>query len=437
MGEYSADFCLGIFPNGDYWGVEHIRNMFCLMILPRLRKKYGDEYCKTIKISVGVSDCHSVDNDEKTLWIISGEYHSSFGKVDESFAPYAENLSRLVNGSVTVYRRTEESVFPIINANGMHFRKIAALAVLFAFEKLFVEYPYTTEEEKALAELIDKNNPALINALLEPHLNALRKQEEEACINELIDGSFEAEAEDIKERIKHCKHEYERCLERLQQEASDIAEYTQLLKCIESRTKADLENYKKVIELLGISISKSDNNLHNLLIENLSYLTNYDMDYAETVIVTERGSAEFFGGRKYLQPLFKAIFIDRRYKIRVYQKYIWSKDRRSISSGCDVTLHNKEKSAIANPHIYHYSCFGTGRGEALGECLMTGNWEGFFAEIKSVTSCIGFNDASARMFLEDVAEMMDEKFIEDKSGNIFTPQEILDKLKEEEQCDQG
>lgn len=392
------------------WTIHTVINVYTLLIYPHLKEKYPTARIKFVDIYREIPQVYR-ENEAVTETVKLLEHQ------------------KRVSESIRIYYNSEDIESPLIQLCYEEYNyqfMVTALALPFIYEPILGKNFLTEEEKQVFAALAD-DNTAPLKALLEPHLKKLREAEEGNALNELVNHQREEKIAKLRHQIADFRKLYVKTAETLRQYAMEIQDDETTLAALEQTSEIQTDELLNSLHQMKMNICKTDN--HNYDISCLTHLTNYDMDIAETRIIGREEKYFFSEETKILRSLMKAIFIDRKYKVRIFQQYGWNSVMGSITGNSEMI--SKEKSAIANPHISHYDCFGAGRKELLADLLLHNDWEGFFAEIQAVTSCISFTDASARDFLEDILDNREEKFIEDKEGNIWTPNEIMKKLKAE------
>lgn len=396
--------------NVNWWNIHAFINVYALLIYPHLKEKYPEA---RIIFSEFL---------EKPL-----TNYTERKDVNDALKILADH--RIITYDTEVYYNNEAIETPWIKTDILPTsRRYADLAISlpFIYEPILGKN-FLTEEEKQIFAALAKGDTAPLKVLLKPHLEKLREAEEGNVLNELVNYQREERINKLRRQIVDYREDYTKTAELLRTYAMHIQDDEAVLAALEQTDGIQTDELLNSLHQMKINVCK----LHdrNYDISCLTHLTNYDMDIAETRIIGREEKYFFSEETKMLQPLMKAIFIDRKYKVRIFQQYDWDPVAGSITG--KVAMISREKSAIANPHISHYNCFGAGRKELLADLLLHNDWEGFFAEIQAVTSCISFTDISARDFLEDILGNRKEKFIEDKEGNIWTPNEIMEKLKAE------
>lgn len=349
-------------------------------------------------------------------------------KITDAISAYIENKSG-VDIKIWIPREKNKADPPIIWIDAYACGGDIVKAMPVAFCQLLEEHPLTEEEEKAFASYSEHNDSSGLLAIVQRVVNALYEDKAEDIFINMANGAVKEQISSLKNSLKQNTDIYNNYLKRLYEIANKMQVTRTTLSALESapdRTKMYKEIFSSVTNM-GIKIRPNGNDYS---IYCRTWLTNYDADIAETYILGKRSS--YFTNSPDFKMLFEKIFLNPKheYKVRIFQPYKWNKVD-GVNRDATALLYDEVEKAIQNPHLFHYDCMGSGRDAILAEAIANSNWEGFFGEISAISSCISWGDISAQRLIIDMqGELYGKKFIEDRSGNIWSPRELIAKLTE-------
>lgn len=403
-----------------------ISNVFRTIVVPRLEKAG-----KKDKAVISYTNNRNVLNANSAVAIV---HAMIFPNSQEGYTktPYSEALEKFVYNKfatpIYIGLPIDKGSPPIIFCN-TDICPSAAIALTFPliFDELFAEYPLTENEANIFSDLAEGNTNILAE-YLESIMEAICEENEESDFISLASKSTTGQLAELKNSVSRLQDSYKAYSQELFKISKQINEKDVLIRVLENAPDRT-DEYKKIfatIKRMGIKIRPTDSSSHMIICQ--TYLTNYDMDIAETYILGSKSS--YFINEPDMKMLFKEIFLNpkRTYKVRIYQSYMWYND--TSLTGIKDKIYDPKKKAVSNPHIHYYNCMGSGRPTALQDARRKGDWEGFFGEISAISSGISWGDLSASKFITAFKQtLFDRSFIEDKEGKIWSPKELLAVLK--------
>lgn len=128
--------------------------------------------------------------------------------------------------------------------------------------------------------------------------------------------------------------------------------------------------------------------------------------------------------KKKMLKFLNLLFIDKKYKIRTINFFKLSLDERSTLSVVKkkiVDSHN-----FGHPHGQAFGCVGTYAKE-WNEALAAGNLAAAIQYTISYTCHLNWNDFTVcNQMINNIWRKKNDKFLEDKDGNLFSPAEIME-----------
>lgn len=127
--------------------------------------------------------------------------------------------------------------------------------------------------------------------------------------------------------------------------------------------------------------------------------------------------------KKKMLKFLNFLFIDKKYKIRTINFFKLSLDERStlsVEKKKIVDSHN-----FGHPHGQTFGCVGTYAKE-WNEALAAGNLAAAIQYTISYTCHLNWNDFTVcNRMIDNIWHRKNDKFLEDKDGNLFSPAEIM------------
>lgn len=217
-------------------------------------------------------------------------------------------------------------------------------------------------------------------------LESLNGFESEWMVDEL--NNVKREIESVKNRIADHQREIDEYLRNLEEKE---------IKCVGLETKiggeADAELREFFIEnKQRCRLTKRERG--SLTFEIMSVLTYWDEEMAQTlydnkrsVIYTQRGDRPRMKSEDFAE-LFKAIFIDQKFKLKLCAAYNMNTSDREVYGKANFQYGSECSNYLPNYHIERYSCLG-GYRSVLNEMMVNHNYLGILEQC--VVSCQSFN----------------------------------------------
>lgn len=186
-----------------------------------------------------------------------------------------------------------------------------------------------------------------------------------------------------------------------------------------------LEFIKESNKITSITNNGNGNNMVSISFEGT--LSNYDEEEAELIIKNESN----FRYQEPIRYVLNAIFLEQKYKIKIVGTVNIDLENGGMSysnlSGIDTAMYN--------PHLSHYSCFGTSKIE-VSKAIADGDLTAAFVAAQYAVFNLNFGDSAVfNSFKKDIEAKWDKKVCVDKQGNSlsFNDIYIIEKNKEEEE----
>lgn len=163
------------------------------------------------------------------------------------------------------------------------------------------------------------------------------------------------------------------------------------------------------------------------------YLEYFDEDMARTYLDNPR--SYFFRrdddpfSHEEIKLLMENIFITRRFKVRVYGKYVIDSYTNSVNGRSGET--DSDLTLLPNPHIFEYACLG-GNGLLVSDMLSNGDYVSAIEQCVCSAQSLNIADGAVMQRFIDRFCASTNSFLEDAvNGNILTPKEAIEELKSE------
>jgi len=242
------------------------------------------------------------------------------------------------------------------------------------------------------------------------------------------------------------------------------------------RFEADIENYYRSISdrlsrinelnirILGLQAKKAGNSddselmeyflsNKNLVLQDVSeselsfcvngYLSAWDEEAAETYI-NNRSSIWYMTRESFTEKqiyrFLKAVFLDRKFKIRTCSAFIFDTQRASVTarSGYDFSHIQECKQSIANPHLYHFHCMGDNERICV-EALRNQDYIFAFEQVIASNASLNFHDSpvTTRFAGDLFRSRRTLECIELPDGNIVSVARAIEILDNEERTEEN
>lgn len=340
------------------------------------------------------------------------------------------------DGAFFVDEENNSCYILVANLNIRFFHLIQAFMKQF-FPRIFAEQPLT-DDEKALISIFTQNSStAYLEKMRELSANHDYRDKivaiqldgfEKNCRNAQIDRA--------QQDLNNCRRETSNYLERYRRSLDSLEEATIRVEgLLAMRNKASddsaLVDYFVSHKNLDL-ISVEGRTLKFIIRSHLNY---FDTDayecYAKNGDIFKNYSASgVFGKIQNRKTLFNALFNeDPRIRVRMCSYF-------SIDVAGDVRTESNYhfgaayQNYLPNPHYQRHACLGQ-NGPAIIEFLRAGNLPGALEQCIAATQRVNVCevDATFRPMLRSILESND-KIIETDDGQLLTPEEALQWLKE-------
>lgn len=237
---------------------------------------------------------------------------------------------------------------------------------------------------------------------------------------------------------EQCIKRYDTVLNRLNREINDcVTSFYDLIRdkketerkrlYLQTKTQNQddfLEFIKESNKITSITNSDSGNNIVSVSFEGT--LSNYDEEEAELIIKNESN----FRNQEYIRLVLNAIFLEQKYKIKIVGTI-----NINLENG-DIRYSNLGDidTAMYNPHLSHYNCFGTSKIE-VSKAIADGDLTAAFIAAQYAVFNLNFGDSAVfNSFKRDIEAKWEKQVCIDKQGNSLSFNDIytIERNKEEE-----
>ena len=133
-----------------------------------------------------------------------------------------------------------------------------------------------------------------------------------------------------------------------------------------------------------------------------------------------------------MERLYRSVFSDGRYKLRMCAAYK-ADIRNGIKPVQDYIFPPESQTYLPNPHIQRYGCIG-GYASRFVEYMSHRDYVGAIDQAVVSAQNLNFHDSTVMSTFAHNLSRTTIKCIEDADGNLMTPREAIQKLKEAAVC---
>lgn len=280
---------------------------------------------------------------------------------------------------------------------------------------------------KSVNKLLKDVNAKLKETIVERSVGAMMKSSITRQINNLIDS------------IGRCNTEIEEYMWYVNERMAQIEKYKDELEGLKMYGESKIMN-EKIENLIGIFKSYKNIDIVYSNQSSLSYTVKTTIDYIDSDVYEsyKNNPHSWVNRKKDLIPLWDALFLDRRYKVKIMGGW-------QIQSGTSVSLCSNaisqdpdRRGYAPNPHLSRYSCLGQNLGE-IEKYIRDGNLVGAINQSIASTKNLSLSDTAVMEAFMDysIPQNFDNFILIDKDGNEFSPRTVIGILEKERESKNG
>ena len=323
----------------------------------------------------------------------------------------------------------------VIFLDYMDVRRFHALQMMIPkfLSGLFKDNPLTSEETELLKGL-GENDSSRYERLIEQFAQRLDMRSE---IIRLRLAGFESTYERkrisrISQSIEKLQKDYQHALENLRSISNTMQEHQILLAGMQCRLNGNNES-----ELMEYFLCNKNLSIIRVDGTELEFVVNGYADvYDDEAFETYAGNVSSYlfldsedgVTRAGMQRLYRAIFDDRIYRLRVCAAYIADMSN-SIVPISDYSFPLESQTYLPNPHIQHFGCIG-GYASRFVELMHNHDYVGAIDQTVVSARNLNFHDSMVMTELAYIMASTSITCIEDTDGNLMTPIDAIKKLEE-------
>lgn len=340
-------------------------------------------------------------------------------------------------------QRTAYIIIQNINVSKVHLVQCAIPAILPWY---FPKERGMSDDEVALLKSLEKSTPDEYEALYEKFASDYGAYDimAERYLTQ-FESSWASSRVQVKEErlnsIRADVNDFNNRINELLQEKRDIEMELVGWRAAKGKQQ-DGELLKYIKQMSGIKIVNgtvdpySYNSIFYVVEADLDIFDFDDEHVAEVYVgdtetpIYNRGNADYRLSKADMKLLYEALFLRREYTIQTCAAYYITSNGRA--DAYENYNYGSCPGRLPNPHIWHFGCASEYR-RAMTNKVMAGDFEGAIDISVSSARTFMFTDSPvARRFGEDICTYADKKFIRDAEGNLFSPIEVIKKLKEDQ-----
>lgn len=276
----------------------------------------------------------------------------------------------------------------------------------------------------ALQAIYDNNNVDFRKLAIERMLDGITKK-----IYQQKTRSIERDLDSINDRIDSLKDELVTYMARREDKQAILFGYRNLADKAESSELIDYFQSNKFVDIYDVDLN---GDITFIPFGYLTFWKDVDMkdmlEYDRSYVFSE-GSSTFNKDDRAM--LTRAIFIDRKIKVRMCSAYRLSIGERRARGCSGFCFPGAYSSYMPNPHIGEYGCLGSNEG-AIIELLESGEYIGAIDQCIMSSRSITLSDgAVTSKFFRKLFSQTSQKCLEAPDGTIMDTKEAIEYLKKE------
>jgi len=280
-----------------------------------------------------------------------------------------------------------------------------------------------SEENKRFFVALTEENEETLKELLSAQIKKIDEIVFRSTISKMFEARYESAIIELAKEIDQLHRNIESWTRSIANTYDDITNKSLLLEGMKLNNSVDgIEDFFEFIKVSNIDIIKAER--ENITFRFNAFLDSYDLDNAKAVLKNPR--AEIYkrfsrDEKEEMVRILSKIFIDRKYKLKVYAEMIMSSsDMSLITSGGIV-----KDGRIANPHLQRYSCWSRSH-DAIIRDIRKGDYLSAMAQARFAVGNVSFADVPVmEVFSDYLNSSRNQKlFVCVEDGSEYSLEEI-------------